>query len=223
MLLLHDMLASLAQHINAVADHLQLPQGPAIDRASIAKRWQIVDVGKDCTEYMLLRTLPLIVWLLSEGVSAFMHGGANTSASVHTPHVGFYLCACHMWPLRLLVLCAEPFMEVVSLLCSHPAWQPQFCEVQQSQGQREVEIRAALHVVVTVVIKCAKLLPEHVSKAIETCFLSSEVGPCSLAFIGTSVCLVAILSRCLPATVAMSHLCLCCVIVSYVIVHPFCM
>lgn len=64
MLLLHDILVSLAQqHMLALADQLQLPEGPAtqqhlamIGRASIAKRWLIVDAGKTCTVYMLLRS-----------------------------------------------------------------------------------------------------------------------------------------------------------------------
>ena len=83
-----------------------------------------------------------------------------------------------MWDTLLLVMCAEQLMEVVSPLCSHPAWQPQFCEVQQSQGPCEADVRGALHVVFPAI---AKLLPEHVSKAIKACFLSSEVSPCSLA------------------------------------------
>ena len=59
-------------------------------------------------------------------------------------------------------------MDVVPQLCTHPAWQPQFRELQQSQRPHEVALRAALH---NLFRDVTKLLPEHVSQAITACFL----------------------------------------------------
>ena len=111
-------------------------------------------------------------------------------------------------------------MKLVSQLCSHPAWQPQFRELQKSQEPCEAAVKAALHGSINILTKCAgmrlcaSLLPEHVSKAITECFLKSEVSLCSLTMIGTFLCCsptggkgfnVVIFVTVLPSTVAMSY------------------
>ena len=65
-------------------------------------------------------------------------------------------------------------MEEISRLYSHAAWQAQFCEMQRSEQPDHLAIKAALRKLVMDVTS-AKLLPDHVSKAITACFLVSEV------------------------------------------------